>query len=135
MPQGLKIMTKNLKQFIKKLRASDEGRKNRYLWGGSVLTMCVVILLWAAYLSVNIQGIAYTKTADATDTSSSNNFLSIMRRGSAILYTQFAGFLWNQVSQKKEIIISADSNPVSNGSTKENFQSGELTPIPPQEIK
>ena len=122
--------------FIKRLRASDEGRRNRYLWGGSAVTMFVVVLFWVAYLNMNVQGVSYNQTAAAaTETSSPSAFLSVMGRGSAILYAQFSDFIRDRFSQKKEIIISADSNPVSTGGTKENFQSGELTPITPQEIR
>ncbi|MDP3956499.1 MAG: hypothetical protein Q8P97_00705 [bacterium] len=128
-------MLKTLKKFIEELRASDEGRRNRYLWGGSAVTMCVVILLWVAYLNMNVRGVSYNQTDAAAETSSPNAFLSVMGRGSAILYAQFSDFIWNRLNQKKEIIISADGSPDLKGGTKENFQSGELAPITPQEIK
>jgi len=128
-------MSKTFKKFIKELRASDEGRRNRYLWGGSAVTMGIVILLWVAYLNMNIQGVSNSKSAEATGAGSSNAFFSVMGRGSAILYSQFAGFIQGQFGKKKEIIISADDNAAQGSGAKENFQSGELAPVTPQEIK
>ncbi|HEY4523964.1 MAG TPA: hypothetical protein VJK04_03790 [Candidatus Paceibacterota bacterium] len=118
MPQGLK-------NFIAELRTSGEARKKRYLVIGSAITMSVVVFLWMGYLNINVQNVSDTERTDAAPEIQKNDFWETMKRGSAILYDQIADLIGKGINQKKEIIID----------TKENFQSGELAPITPQEIK
>lgn len=128
-------MLESLKKFIEELRASGKARKNRYLVGGSAITMSLVILFWVAFLNANVRGIAYGGTAEISDNLSQNNFLSVMKRGSALLYVQLADLVSGLINQKKEIIISGQNGQGGGSAAKENFQSGELPPIAPQDIK
>ncbi len=118
-------MSSILRNYIAELRVSSEIRRKRFLIYGSGISMLLVIVLWTLYLNLNVQGIGNPAAEQTVSEAPKNDFFSTMKRGSAILYAQFADFIQKEFSKKKEITID----------TKENFQSGEVPALSPQEIK
>lgn len=128
-------MWENFKDFISQLRESGESRKRRYLFGGSAVTMTLIVLLWVTYLNANVQGISYSNTADSADNISGSDFFSVMKRGTGLLYAEIASLVATGMNQKQEIIISAGDGAATDVKSTNNFQSGELLPIVPQDIR
>lgn len=114
-----------LKTFITELRASSEAKRKLYLVYGSGVTMCLVVALWGVYLNLNVHSIGEDTTAEISQAAPQDSFFSTMGRGSAILYSQFADFIRKEFSKKKEFTID----------TQENFQSGDLPTLAPQDIR
>lgn len=113
-----------MKSFIKELRNSGEARKKRFLIGGSAITMCLVVVLWVIYLNFSLETIVGGR-AEELARNDSNGFWPTMKRGTAILYEEFAQLIKRGVDQKKEIIIQP----------QKNYQVNDIKPIAPQTIK
>ena len=77
----------NLKHFLEKLQSADEGRKQRWLVGSSVVVAILFFFVWATYFN-SILSVNETPASGAVaDGSGGFSFWQSVKSGSATVYT------------------------------------------------
>lgn len=104
--------------FIKRLRKSNDATKNFWLWGSTVVSGMVVVVVWAAYLNNRLEAVSYATAAEAAPRPSA---AAAFRAGIASV-TEQAQWLW-RAAQKPRSFTLTDS--------PRRFIYTDLDPLPP----
>lgn len=109
-----------MKNYLRKLRASDHATKKRAVTIASVILTIIVVILWIAYLNYILpsqSSNAETGTQHSeTTTQSDNSFLGILQRGLRVMTGDLEDHLAPVIKKGSET-LPKDLPPVMNTSS------------------
>ena len=100
-------MNQSHKNFIERLQSSDESRKRRWMFGGTVVAMVIVVYVWFAYFNNLVGNFNEPQLAAAPE--SGFTFLHSIENGMSIISGSFVGEIKNiggMLRSPKEYIIN-----------------------------
>jgi hypothetical protein len=67
---GLSTLYRDGKKFVRDIQRSDETRRKKWFIGGSIVSVCFILLLWAIYVSI---ALPKTSPPEGTSPKQENN--------------------------------------------------------------
>lgn len=142
---SLSSVYKKLKGEIKKIQRSDAREKKKWFWGGSAVSVFIILLLWSVYLSVNLPTTEPPETTQAEKADAENSlnnedsFLKIFGRGLSNISEDAnngIGQLWDSFKKTFESFKNGieEKNTMNLKGSMVNFVNENIEPIPPTQL-
>ncbi len=140
---GIFTFYHNGKRFIRDIQRSDAPRRKKWFIGGSVVSMCIVLLLWVVYLSIEVPTITppenpTQKTEEIKNTDTESIF-NIFGRGITNItddfkkrFNEFKGAIEKNFTSMKGAVKEKNTTYIQGA--RLNFVLDDLEPIPPTHL-